>query len=1564
MNKEVDYQKATLYSNNQESKIGNNVNYKTTEDQYQNTSSERTTKTRPKFTFCEAYSIQSMAFHSILVMDIFWNWKKYNDNGKSDYSRFSTFDIVCYVLGSFLVLFGLVCSIAFLMFRSYIKECFEIENTESLFKLKYYIKKGLNLFQTIMMFYELAVNLFIFNEKRNETEELIVWWYSLSLFKILLCNPMEISSAIISVGVDILICQKYNTFNFKFGLIIAIDLVMLLNVFVLKKQVKDTSKLQRTMSLEDAQWETIQFFLNEDMTEGVQDTLVERSTMQELIYSRHKIQKQKETKQIKNPKNKIDEENRIYENKKDNSQFSNSEGESTELKKKYADLKIKYEKLEATHRQKFISNSYNFINRDMNNITPMVNNENFRDQFNTAFNLSEFNNRREAPESDGVPSNTNISIEDSDDYNEQEIINKLKLNFKNKIKANDYDRSSSKFQSDMEPYENQKYLAKCNTLNSLTSENFLSSDSDFQNSLKYYTNNSISSQDNLTQFKLPTINLSDKSKSSINDAINSKKLFKENYEFLSKKNQICDKYNTLSSMDKEQRMPGQSFFIEILSNIEEGIIIVNKNMTHIYNNIAPLMKKSANYNLFDKIFNPEMLSREVQVEKLFTDFETLYVIADLKNLRKLFQFYDYVYSKYNNYSYFTKNFKNLMVSRKLFDTLKLKKEIPKNLDNENDVNFDSDKSYKEKIYIKELINLLKIYMKVYCEKTENKSDQYIDAKNINTKRLDNFSISFFYNQIQFTINFYGSENNPIASIVLMNLWERYMLLNIEEKNRFFALILKSIDHESKTPLNLVLNMTEAHYEKSIIKKKQVKTTITDLSRVIDSREELDLEVYKKQLVNAKTVLSKYVKDFSIEKRQFKQILSHSKMLEFVIMGFMDFSNILTNNMLINVSTFNLYEALEEVVSLFVETAREKNLKLEVDINNETKNIEWSTDRDRLQIIVFTLLHNSFKYTFEGNVILTVMYCKNTCQINITVSDTGCGIKEDDLAIVKKALIDHLSPIKTRNSSGIGLGLRQVAQLLKYLCRHKFNLLNIKSKYNEGCAVEFFLSSMNQQKNELINQRTEKLGIDIQMNILGDIIDKYDVENHHCNNMNTEEIQDWENVNNCMNQSKFGYTTSNKSMNKNSFRNSRNLYIKNQQSENDLLKVEKNNSSDKVKKNESFPNEIGIETDVMKENKFSSDVDDLLQITSVQSFKNLRNRYRSNDIKKKNTFVNNIEKTNHIDYYNSEEIIQEENHEDSVFNDNYSESSKSDLDYNVSDSKETIDKHIENQVKICDNLLKTKETSKAINLTNNTLQKTNSKEKIPKHPNSQNSKIVFNDVSHYHKALTAVSKKSINNLESKKIDGSQLNHTPPNESLKCIANTDFQASFCKSDISLNQSSNKMVDEYLLNHSGCKCNRILVVDDEIFNIRAAKLIINRIDPTVEIDSAHDGSVAVDLVKKFYKDQNRCLNCPHYLFVLMDVNMVNIDGTEATRQIKEYIIAYQKTNRASIITNTSCTNNAQPAKNDIVIIGCSAYSDFKTKATCINSGMKYFITKPLTRYKILNVLKQEQLVWPIIK
>ena len=72
------------------------------------------------------------------------------------------------------------------------------------------------------------------------------------------------------------------------------------------------------------------------------------------------------------------------------------------------------------------------------------------------------------------------------------------------------------------------------------------------------------------------------------------------------------------------------------------------------------------------------------------------------------------------------------------------------------------------------------------------------------------------------------------------------------------------------------------------------------------------------------------------------------------------------------------------------------------------------------------------------------------------------------------------------------------------------------------------------------------------------------------------------------------------------------------------------------------------------------------------------------------------------------------------------------------------------------------------------------------------------------------------------------------------------------------------------------RILIVDDEPFNLIAVRVILNSIDPSLDslIDTSRNGLEALQASKKHL-----------YGIIFMDCNMPIMDGYEATEKIREH-------------------------------------------------------------------------------
>lgn len=132
--------------------------------------------------------------------------------------------------------------------------------------------------------------------------------------------------------------------------------------------------------------------------------------------------------------------------------------------------------------------------------------------------------------------------------------------------------------------------------------------------------------------------------------------------------------------------------------------------------------------------------------------------------------------------------------------------------------------------------------------------------------------------------------------------------------------------------------------------------------------------------------------------------------------------------------------------------------------------------------------------------------------------------------------------------------------------------------------------------------------------------------------------------------------------------------------------------------------------------------------------------------------------------------------------------------------------------------------------------------------------------------------------------------------------------------------------------CKCRRILIVDDEVFNTVAAEMVGRSLGYTTE--SAFNGRHALEKIEK--RVQEKCgHHCKLYDLVVMDCNMPVMDGYMATEIIREKI--------------------RKGALPKLAIAGCTAYEGIDKLEQCIKSGMDTYVKKPLDKGKLQALLKQ---------
>jgi CheY-like chemotaxis protein/anti-sigma regulatory factor (Ser/Thr protein kinase) len=124
-------------------------------------------------------------------------------------------------------------------------------------------------------------------------------------------------------------------------------------------------------------------------------------------------------------------------------------------------------------------------------------------------------------------------------------------------------------------------------------------------------------------------------------------------------------------------------------------------------------------------------------------------------------------------------------------------------------------------------------------------------------------------------------------------------------------------------------------------------------------------------------------------------------------------------------------------------AANKNIELVGCCDNELDNI-FKGDPLRIRQIVENLIGNAFKFTSEGSVTVNATFENDA--LHIAVSDTGCGIAEEDL----NRLFKEFTRLKNaQGKEGFGLGLAITSKLVHLLGGE----INVKSEVGVGTTFE-------------------------------------------------------------------------------------------------------------------------------------------------------------------------------------------------------------------------------------------------------------------------------------------------------------------------------------------------------------------------------------------------------------------------------------------------------------------------------------------------------------------------------
>jgi len=162
-------------------------------------------------------------------------------------------------------------------------------------------------------------------------------------------------------------------------------------------------------------------------------------------------------------------------------------------------------------------------------------------------------------------------------------------------------------------------------------------------------------------------------------------------------------------------------------------------------------------------------------------------------------------------------------------------------------------------------------------------------------------------------------------------------------------------------------------------------------------------------------------------RQLQIVQSSATHLLSLINDALDLAKIESGKRNLNFEPVSIAEVIAEVTAAQASLALEKGLEFSSSVDGVPETIV--TDRRSLTQILLNLTSNALKYTERGSVRIDAKSIGS--EIMIDVSDTGIGIRPQDLARLFKAF-EQLDPTTTRRYEGTGLGLylsRSMALLL-------------------------------------------------------------------------------------------------------------------------------------------------------------------------------------------------------------------------------------------------------------------------------------------------------------------------------------------------------------------------------------------------------------------------------------------------------------------------------------------------------------------------------------------------------
>lgn len=241
----------------------------------------------------------------------------------------------------------------------------------------------------------------------------------------------------------------------------------------------------------------------------------------------------------------------------------------------------------------------------------------------------------------------------------------------------------------------------------------------------------------------------------------------------------------------------------------------------------------------------------------------------------------------------------------------------------------------------------------------------------------------------------------------MRVYDKERRINLEQKKElerigkskdiFFA----SMSHEIRTPINAIVGLNEL---------------------ILRQNPSDEIQGYSENIQNA------------------------SKMLLSLINDILDLSQLEIRKTELVEEEYSTQEMLQEVVDMMKSRMSDKQLQFNVEIDRQLPSKLYGDER-RIEQILLNILSNAVKYTQKGSVTFMCQLEKeedDIATIKISVADTGCGIRKEELEFLFDAF-KRADKLRNHRVEGTGLGLAITKQLVDLMD----GTITVDSIYTQG-----------------------------------------------------------------------------------------------------------------------------------------------------------------------------------------------------------------------------------------------------------------------------------------------------------------------------------------------------------------------------------------------------------------------------------------------------------------------------------------------------------------------------------